>query len=130
MDLLYVHWHVSPEIFHIGPVSIRWYGLLFVAGFILGFYIFEWFCKREKLSEKILDPLLVTLMVGTIVGARLGHCLFYQPSYYFGSWQGFWEISSRGRAVSPAMEVPSRSFWRCGGSRTSTGRRTISTSCG
>ncbi len=92
MDFLVIHWHVNPEIFHIGPVSIRWYGLLFVAGFILGFYLFEWFCKREKVSDKILDPLLVTLMVGTIVGARLGHCIFYQPDYYFGSWQGFWEI--------------------------------------
>jgi prolipoprotein diacylglyceryl transferase len=40
----------------------------------------------------LLDPLLYTLLIGTIVGARLGHCLFYQPDYYLGSWQGFWEI--------------------------------------
>lgn len=41
---------------------------------------------------KLLDPLLYTLLIGTIVGARLGHCIFYQPEYYFGSWKGFWEI--------------------------------------
>ena len=40
----------------------------------------------------LLDPLLYTLLIGTIVGARLGHCLFYQPDYYLGSWEGFWEI--------------------------------------
>jgi len=40
----------------------------------------------------LLDPLLYTLLIATIVGARLGHCIFYQPDYYFGSWSGFWEI--------------------------------------
>ena len=90
--LLYVHWHVSPYLFHIGPVEIRWYSLLFISGFILGFYLFQWFFRREGISEKLLDPLLYTLLLATIVGARLGHCLFYQPDYYLGSWQGFWEI--------------------------------------
>ena len=75
-----------------GAVSISWYSLLFISGFILGWYIFAWFFKRVGISEKLLDPLLYTLLIGTIVGARLGHCLFYQPDYYLGSWQGFWEI--------------------------------------
>ena len=90
-DLLFVHWHVDPVIFSIGPVSIRWYSILFVSGFVLGWFLFKWFCKREKLPLSLLDPLLYTLLIATIVGARLGHCLFYQP-YYLGSWQGFWEI--------------------------------------
>ena len=89
---LLVHWHMNPELFHIGPVSIRWYSILFVSRFILGWFIFKWFFKREKVSADLLDPLLYTLLIGTIVGARLGHCIFYQPDYYFGSWQGFWEI--------------------------------------
>ena len=69
LDALIVNWHVSPEIFRIGGIAIRWYSLLFVSGFILGW-----------------------LLIGTIVGARLGHCLFYQPDYYLGSWEGFLEI--------------------------------------
>ena len=73
-------------------MSIRWYSVLFVSGFILGWYIFKWFFKREGVPVSLLDPLLYTLLIGTIVGARLGHCIFYQPDYYFGSWQGFWEI--------------------------------------
>ena len=73
-------------------MSLRWYSILFVSGFILGWYIFKWFFQREGVPVKLLDPLLYTLLLGTIVGARLGHCLFYQPDYYLGSWDGFVEI--------------------------------------
>lgn len=91
-DLLFIHWHVNPVIFQLGPVGIRWYSLLFIAGFILGWYIFRGFFRREGVSEELLDPLLFTLLICTIVGARLGHCLFYQPDYYLGSAKGFLEI--------------------------------------
>ncbi len=90
--MLFVHWNVDPAIFRIGSFELRWYSLLFISGFILGWYIFRWFFRREGVPEKLLDPLLYTLLIATIVGARLGHCLFYQPDYYLGSWQGFWEI--------------------------------------
>jgi len=92
LDYLFVHWNVNPVLFHIGSLGIRWYSLLFVSGFILGWYIFRWFFRREGIPESLLDPLLYTLLIATIVGARLGHCLFYQPDYYLTSWQGFWEI--------------------------------------
>ena len=92
MEMLFVNWHVNPEIFRIGGFALRWYSLLFVSGFFIGWYIFRWFFRREKIDEKLLDPLLYTLLIGTIVGARLGHCLFYQPDYYLGSWKGFLEI--------------------------------------
>ncbi len=92
MHALVIHWHVDPAILHIGPFELRWYSLLFVSGFILGWFIFKWFFQREKIDTKLLDPLLYTLLICTIVGARLGHCLFYQPDYYLGSWKGFWEI--------------------------------------
>lgn len=91
-DLLAIHWHVDPVLFHIGKFGLRWYSLLFVSGFILGWFIFKWFFKKEGIDEKLLDPLLYTLLIGTIVGARLGHCLFYQPDYYLGSLKGFLEI--------------------------------------
>ena len=91
-ETLAIHWNVDPVIFSIGSVELRWYSLLFISGFILGWFIFKWFFKREGISEKLLDPLLYTLLIGTIVGARLGHCLFYDPAYYLGSWNGFLEI--------------------------------------
>jgi phosphatidylglycerol:prolipoprotein diacylglycerol transferase len=92
LDLLFVHWNMNPEIFRIGGFALRWYGVLFVSGFILGYWMFVKFCQREHVDKSMLDPLLVTLVVGTLIGSRLGHCIFYQPDYYFGSWKGFLEI--------------------------------------
>ena len=89
---LAVHWNIDPAILHIGGFELRWYSLLFVSGFILGWYIMKAFFTREKISVQLLDPMLYMLLLCTIVGARLGHCLFYQPDYYLGSWAGFWEI--------------------------------------
>ena len=89
---LFINWQVDPVMFHLGPISLRWYSILFVSGFIIGWFIFKWFYQREGVKTDLLDPLLYVLLLGTIVGARLGHCLFYQPEYYFGSWQGFLEV--------------------------------------
>ena len=91
-EILAIHWNVNPNIVALGPLELRWYSVLFISGFILGWYIFKWFFKREGVPVTLLDPLLYTLLIGTIVGARLGHCLFYQPDYYLGSWNGFVEI--------------------------------------
>ena len=92
MELLAVHWNIDPVILHIGGFELRYYSLLFVSGFILGWYIMKSFFVREKISTDLLDPMLYMLLICTIVGARLGHVIFYQPDYSFGSWQGFWEI--------------------------------------
>ena len=107
LDLLFIHWHVDPVLFHIGSFGIRWYSLLFAAGFVAGWYLFKWFFEREGISLKLMDPLLITLLVATIVGARLGHCFFYEPSYYlsaehwteiFMPWKG--GLASHGGAIA------------------------------
>lgn len=113
MDLLFVHWHVDPVFFHIGSLAIRWYSLLFVSGFILGWYMLREFMHKEGVPERVLDPLLYTMLIATIVGARLGHCLFYQPDYYLGSWKGFLEIfmpwkgglASHGAAIAILLSI-------------------------
>ena len=92
LTLLAVNWNADPFLIHIGNGGLRWYSLLFASGFFIGWYLFKWFFKREKVDLSLMDPLLITLIVATIVGARLGHCLFYQPDYYLGSWKGFLEI--------------------------------------
>lgn len=90
---LYVTWDVSPFIFTIGSFGIRWYSLLFVAGFVLGYYIVRRMFVKEGLpADKLMDPLLYTLVISTLIGSRLGHCFFYDPDYYLGSWEGFKEI--------------------------------------
>lgn len=117
-DLLAINWDVNPILINIGRLSLRWYSILFLSGFILGWYIFRWFFRREKIKEELLDSLLYTLLIATIVGSRLGHCLFYQPDYYLGSWQGFWEIfmpwkgglASHGGAIALLIAM----FWYTG----------------
>lgn len=80
--LSYIHWNVNPEIFHLGPLSVRWYGLMFALGFIFGHNMVERMFKHEKEDTKWLDSLLMYIVVGTILGARLGHVFFYGWDYY------------------------------------------------
>jgi phosphatidylglycerol:prolipoprotein diacylglycerol transferase len=76
-------WNCDPEFFNLfGVFSVRYYGLLFVTGFALGF-LWVWHQHRkEGLSTDHLESLLIHIIVGTLVGARLGHCLFYEPEYF------------------------------------------------
>ena len=82
MILNYIHWNPDPEIVNIFGISIRYYGLLFVGGLILCIYILGWIYKRENIPSENLEKLTIYGMIGIIAGARLGHCLFYEPSYY------------------------------------------------
>lgn len=105
-----ITWGPSPEIFSIGPVTIRYYSILFVSGFLIGYYIFLKFFKREGLPAEILDPLLYTLLGSAVIGARLGHCLFYEPEYYlarpleiFKIWEG--GLASHGGAIAILIAI-------------------------
>ncbi len=80
--LNFIHWNVKPEIFHLGALSIRWYGLLFAGGFLIGYYIGERMLKSENVKQKWIDALFFYLIIATIVGARLGHVFFYGWDYY------------------------------------------------
>jgi prolipoprotein diacylglyceryl transferase len=82
MILNYIHWNLNPEIVNIFGISIRYYGLLFVAGLILCICILGWIFKKENIPSQNLEILTIYGMIGILAGARLGHCLFYEPSYY------------------------------------------------
>lgn len=77
--LSYILWDVNPEIFGIKSFSIRWYGLLFAMGFLIGQRIMAHIFKKEGLKESLLDSLLLTMVLATVIGARFGHFLFYEP---------------------------------------------------
>ncbi len=103
--MLFVNWDVDPILLSIGNFQIRYYGLLFITGFYLGYYMFRYFFRREDKPLDLLDALLWTLMICTVVGARLGHCLFYQPDYYlanpgeiFKVWEG--GLASHGGTIA------------------------------
>lgn len=83
MDILaFIHWNVSPEIFSLGPIHVRWYGLLFAIGFLFGYNHGEKMFKFENIDPKWLESLFIYLIVATVVGARLGHVFFYGWDYY------------------------------------------------
>lgn len=105
-----VIWDVDPNIFSLGPLTVRWYGLLFAASFVIGYQIFVWIYKRENKPEKELSDLIWYMIIGTVVGARLGHCLFYNPSFYFQNpfeiiavWRG--GLASHGAAIGILIAV-------------------------
>ena len=80
--LLAIHWNASPELFSLGPISIRWYGLMFAMGFLLGFSILTKMFKFEGSDPEWVEKLFVYVIIATIVGARLGHVFFYGWAYY------------------------------------------------
>jgi len=93
----YVH-HLNPIAIEIGPLAIRWYGLMYLIGFTL-FLVLGRRRARDgwrDMSPQDVDDLLFYGMIGVIVGGRLGHVLFYGPlSYYlqhpleiFAVWKG------------------------------------------
>ncbi len=99
-----IHWKFDPILVAIGPVSIRWYGLLFVAAFFVGQAILARVFKAEDVPPENAGRLLLYSLLGTIVGARLAHCLFYDPQYYLSHpleilhiWEG--GLASHGGAV-------------------------------
>ncbi|MBO7316178.1 MAG: prolipoprotein diacylglyceryl transferase [Paludibacteraceae bacterium] len=76
--LQYIVWDIDPVLFSLGPLSVRWYGVLWAIGIYLTLIVVGKTYKREELPEKYLDKLFVYTLVGAIVGARLGHCFFYE----------------------------------------------------
>ncbi len=77
----FITWNVDPEIFS-GFITVRWYGLMFAIGFLVGYEIVAKMFKHEGAPEKWLGILLIYVVVATIVGARLGHVFFYEWDIY------------------------------------------------
>lgn len=78
MLLNYITWDVNPEIFRIGSIAVRWYGLFWAIGIYATLLITTKIFKHEKLPEAWIDKLFIYTVLGAILGARLGHCIFYE----------------------------------------------------
>ena len=93
MNLLsYILWNPDLEAFHLGPITIRWYGLMWITGLALAYFVVKRLYQEQKIKEELFDPLFFYCFVGILLGARLGHCIFYQPDYFLTSWKGFVEM--------------------------------------
>ncbi|HSO88330.1 MAG TPA: prolipoprotein diacylglyceryl transferase [Draconibacterium sp.] len=111
IDLIgFIHWNVDPEIFQLGPFSVRWYGFLFASGFLIGYYLGERMLKSENVNQKWIDSVFFYIIIATIVGARLGHVFFYGWDYYsqnpeeiFMVWHG--GLSSHGGTIGILIAI-------------------------
>lgn len=79
-----INWNVDPVIYWITDTfPLKYYGLLFMTGILLAYYVEKRIYAKENIPIEKLDKLFIYIVVGILLGARLGHCLFYEPSYYF-----------------------------------------------
>lgn len=106
----FIVWNADPVIFSIGSVAIRWYGMAFAVGFLIGYWIMSRMFRHEGAPESWLGILLLYVVIGTIVGARLGHVFFYQWDYYsqhpveiFKTWEG--GLASHGGTIALIIAV-------------------------
>jgi phosphatidylglycerol:prolipoprotein diacylglycerol transferase len=81
-----IHPQFDPVAIHLGPLAIRWYGLMYLAGFIAFLVMGRHRARTQAwhgIDAKELDDLLFYGVLGVIVGGRLGQVLFYEPAEYF-----------------------------------------------
>ena len=102
--MLAIRWDVTPEIID-GWKTPNYYGLLFVTGLILGYFVVRRMYRKEGMSDASLDKLVLYMVVATIIGARLGHVFFYDWAYYKNNpmdiikiWEG--GLASHGGAIA------------------------------
>ena len=82
-SLLTINWNPDPELFNLfGSFPIRYYGLLGGIGIVLSCIIVQRQYRDRKISEDKFTPLFFYCVIGITLGARLGHCIFYDWSYY------------------------------------------------
>lgn len=106
----YIVWNANPILIDLGPLQIRWYGLMFAVGFWLGTNIVSKMFKHEGVPEKWVGILLIWVVCATIIGARLGHVFFYEWDYYSAHPDKiikFWEggLASHGGTIAIVIAV-------------------------
>ena len=113
-----VHPQFDPVAISLGPVSVHWYGLMYLLGFLLFFALGRYRIKhgpKTVVTHELLDDILFYGMLGVIVGGRLGHVLFYQfghfldnPLYVFAIWEGGMSFHGGFLGVIVAMIILAR----------------------
>ena len=91
-NLLFIVWNPDLEAFRLGPITVRWYGLMWIIGLAIAYFVVKRLYKEQKIKDEYFDPLFIYCFLGILIGARLGHCLFYQPQEYLTSFKGFIEM--------------------------------------
>lgn len=115
-----IHPQIDPIAFAIGPLAVRWYGLMYLIGFGAG-----WWLGRRRIARGLapitreqFDDLVFYAVLGVIIGGRLGYVLFYKPGHYLANpleipavWQGGMSFHGGLLGVMAAMAYAA---WRKG----------------
>jgi phosphatidylglycerol---prolipoprotein diacylglyceryl transferase len=85
--------HINPAAFSIGPVEIRWYALMYLAGFLVVYWLIKKELKeagtdgladnKNGIPKEIVGEFIIYAALGLIIGARLGYVFFYNFSYFW-----------------------------------------------
>ena len=90
--LSFILWTPDLYAFKIGGFGIRWYSLCWIVGIVLAYFLVKHLYKEQKVKDEYFDPLFIYCFIGILAGARLGHCLFYEPTYFLSSWDHIIEM--------------------------------------
>src|SRR5260370_33632445 len=116
---------IPPDIFRLGPLRIRWYGVMYVVGYAVGYRIIKRRVARGmvRLTGRELDALIGYLVTGMLVGARIMYAVAYQPGHFLGDpleflaiWHG--GLSFHGALIGIALaavlvaRLHGIAFWR------------------
>jgi len=113
--LAYIYINIDPVIVHIGPVALRWYGLMYVVGIIMGLLFMRGYTIRKGISQDIIYRVLWWCIVAGLIGARLYFVVqqpnfvsFYlaQPLHILATWEGGMAFFGAIFFVIPVL------FWR------------------
>jgi prolipoprotein diacylglyceryl transferase len=103
-------WNLNPVLIELGPITIRYYGVVFVCTLVMAYIFWRWQMRRGGYSREIIEGFITWGTVATIVGARLGHCLFYEPARYLNDpieilyfWQG--GLASHGATIGLVLAL-------------------------
>jgi phosphatidylglycerol:prolipoprotein diacylglycerol transferase len=97
MTLMLSYPSINPIIAKLGPLQIRWYGVMYILGFMASYLLVRYQIRRKGLDIDIdiVNKLFFTLIIGLIIGARLGYVIFYNLAFYlihplklFALWEG------------------------------------------
>ncbi|SEQ17636.1 prolipoprotein diacylglyceryl transferase [Nitrosomonas ureae] len=115
-----VHPQIDPVAISLGPLSVHWYGLMYLLGFVAFILLGRYRIKHNPhttFTYEMLDDALFYGMLGVVVGGRLGHVLFYQFGYYlefplhiFAIWEGGMSFHGGFLGVFVAMILLARKY--------------------
>ncbi len=112
-----IHPQIDPIAFSIGPLAVRWNGLMYLVGFAAAWWLGARRIRQDRapISRKQFDDLIFFAVLGVVLGGRLGYVLFYKPAYYaahpleiFAIWQGGMSFHGGMLGVIVAMWIYAR----------------------